>query len=313
MLWIMRVRDSVRLSRRCEFVRFTLPVGAPKMPQPQTFRHHSRARTRAMPTQANQPLPDGYQLQNYRIRKVLSCGGFSIVYLAEDENEMPVAIKEYLPASLALRHRGDALPAIAAENLATFRYGMKCFFEEGRSLARPVAPQRGARAQFLPRQRNRLHGDALRARPHAAGAHPDAPRRRLARTSSAAYSPSCSTACARCTRNKLLHLDIKPANIYIRNDGTPVLIDFGAARQTLTDEGRTSEPDVHAGLRRARAIPQARAAGPVDRHLQRRRQHVSPASRHPRPSPPTSAWIRTNTSARANAGPASIPTSCWRP
>jgi serine/threonine protein kinase len=31
-----------------------------------------------------------------------------------------------------------------------------------------------------------------------------------------------------------LHLDIKPANIYIRNDRTPVLIDFGAARQTLT-------------------------------------------------------------------------------
>jgi serine/threonine protein kinase len=32
---------------------------------------------------------------------------------------------------------------------------------------------------------------------------------------------------------KLLHLDIKPANIYIRNDGSPVLLDFGSARQTL--------------------------------------------------------------------------------
>jgi len=34
--------------------------------------------------------------------------------------------------------------------------------------------------------------------------------------------------------HKLLHLDIKPANIYLRTDGTPVLLDFGAARQTLT-------------------------------------------------------------------------------
>jgi serine/threonine protein kinase len=34
---------------------------------------------------------------------------------------------------------------------------------------------------------------------------------------------------------KLLHLDIKPANIYIRMDGSPVLLDFGSARQTLTD------------------------------------------------------------------------------
>jgi len=35
--------------------------------------------------------------------------------------------------------------------------------------------------------------------------------------------------------NKLLHLDIKPANIYLRTDGSPVLLDFGAARQTLTN------------------------------------------------------------------------------
>jgi serine/threonine protein kinase len=33
--------------------------------------------------------------------------------------------------------------------------------------------------------------------------------------------------------HKLLHLDIKPSNIYLRTDGTPVLLDFGAARQTL--------------------------------------------------------------------------------
>jgi serine/threonine protein kinase len=42
--------------------------------------------------------------------------------------------------------------------------------------------------------------------------------------------------------NKLLHLDIKPANIYIRNDGTPLLIDFGAARQTLVEEGQRLTP-----------------------------------------------------------------------
>ena len=89
-----------------------------------------------MPSQANQPLPDAYQLQNYRISGVLSCGGFSIVYLAYDENDQPGAIKEYLPSQLALRNHGDALPSIADENVQTFRYGMKCFFEEGRSLAR---------------------------------------------------------------------------------------------------------------------------------------------------------------------------------
>src|SRR6201997_2965888 len=34
--------------------------------------------------------------------------------------------------------------------------------------------------------------------------------------------------------HKRLQLDIKPANIYLRTDGSPVLLDFGAARQTLT-------------------------------------------------------------------------------
>src|SRR5205809_7401392 len=93
-----------------------------------------------MPQQANQPLPDGYQLENYRIASVLSCGGFSIVYLAYDENDQPVAIKEFLPSQLGLRKEGDALPSIAEENLATLRYGMRGFFEEGRSRARPSHP-----------------------------------------------------------------------------------------------------------------------------------------------------------------------------
>ena len=33
--------------------------------------------------------------------------------------------------------------------------------------------------------------------------------------------------------HRLLHLDLKPSNIYMRNSQMPVLIDFGAARQTL--------------------------------------------------------------------------------
>jgi serine/threonine protein kinase len=41
--------------------------------------------------------------------------------------------------------------------------------------------------------------------------------------------------------NKLLHLDLKPANIYLRMDGTPILLDFGAARQTL----RADQPKLY--------------------------------------------------------------------
>jgi serine/threonine protein kinase len=188
-----------------------------------------------MPTQANQPLADGYQLQNYRIRKVLSCGGFSIVYLADDENDVPVAIKEYLPSSLALRSGGDALPAIAPEDLATFRYGMKCFFEEGRSLAglshnnvvRVLNFFRANETAYLVMRYER--GRTLQEHiEHARGGIKEDFIRRV--------FTLLLNGLREVHTNKLLHLDIKPANIYIRNDGSPVLIDFGAARQTLTAE-----------------------------------------------------------------------------
>ena len=39
-----------------------------------------------------------------------------------------------------LRTEGDIAARSSAENLASFRYGMKCFFEEGRALARIIHP-----------------------------------------------------------------------------------------------------------------------------------------------------------------------------
>ena len=93
-----------------------------------------------MAQQANHPLPNGYPLEEYTIDRQLSLGGFSIVYLATDAGGHQVAIKEYLPNSLALRGRGQTKPLITADHLGAFRYGMKCFFEEGRALARLSHP-----------------------------------------------------------------------------------------------------------------------------------------------------------------------------
>src|SRR4029078_8327814 len=84
----------------------------------------------------NQALPGGYALLNYRIDRQIIRGAFSIVYRAFDETGQPVAINEYLPSSLLLRTEGDVRRASSAENLTSFRYGMKCFFEEVRALAK---------------------------------------------------------------------------------------------------------------------------------------------------------------------------------
>src|SRR5947208_16295381 len=93
-----------------------------------------------MAPQANQALPEGTQLDKYRIVRSLASGGFSIVYLAHADNDTPVVIKEYLPSTLAVRAEPGQPPKIAAADLPRFRYGMKCFFEEGRALARLQHP-----------------------------------------------------------------------------------------------------------------------------------------------------------------------------
>ena len=194
-----------------------------------------------MPQQSNQPLPDGYQLQNYRIASVLSCGGFSIVYLAYDDNDQPVAIKEYLPSQLALRKQGDALPSISEENLATFRYGMKCFFEEGRSLAGLSHPNVVRVLNFF-RANETVYMVMRYERGRTLQEHIQARRGAIKENFIRRVFTLLLNGLREVHSNKLLHLDIKPANIYIRNDGTPVLIDFGAARQTLTGEGLKLNP-----------------------------------------------------------------------
>lgn len=189
-----------------------------------------------MPPQANSPLPAGFQLDQYRIERQLSLGGFSIVYLAYDEEGTPVAIKEYLPNSLALRKQGLISPQIPTENLPAFRYGMKCFFEEGRALARLMHPNVVRVLNFF-----RANGTVYmvmqfeKGRTLAEYIHKH--RGAVGEGFIRAVFTRMLNGLREVHAQKLLHLDIKPSNIYLRNDGTPVLLDFGAARQTLmTDQ-----------------------------------------------------------------------------
>ncbi len=194
-----------------------------------------------MPAQANQPLPEGFQLQNYRILRVLASGGFSFVYLAHDENEVPVAIKEYLPAALALRTNSSASPAVPEENLQTFRYGLKCFFEEGKALAGLAHPNVVRVSNFF-RANDTVYMVMRYERGRSLQEHIQRRSGALKESWIRDTFATLLNGLREVHSNKLLHLDIKPGNIYLRNDGTPILIDFGAARQTLSAEGAHLPP-----------------------------------------------------------------------
>lgn len=190
-----------------------------------------------MAAQNNAPLPDGLEIAGYRIVKKIASGGFSIVYLAYDEDGNAVAIKEYLPSSLALRQPGELAPAISSENLATFRIGLKCFFDEGRALARISHPNVVSVVNFF-RANETVYmvmayesGRSLQdhiVRRRDKGERPLVSERFIRKMFSHVMNGLREV-----HTNKLLHLDLKPANIYLRVDGTPILLDFGAARQTL--------------------------------------------------------------------------------
>ncbi len=190
-----------------------------------------------MASQNNAPLPDGLEIAGYRIVKKIASGGFSIVYLAYDEDGNAVAIKEYLPSSLALRQPGELVPSISADNLPVFRIGLKCFFEEGRALARISHPNVVSVANFF-----RAHDTVYMVMAYESGR---SLQDHILRRRDKGERPLVSERFIRkmfnqvmnglreVHANKLLHLDLKPANIYLRMDGTPILLDFGAARQTL--------------------------------------------------------------------------------
>jgi serine/threonine protein kinase len=194
-----------------------------------------------MTSQVNSALPPGFQLEQYRIEQQLSLGGFSIVYLATDQDGKPVAIKEYLPNSLALRKASEIEPQVDEEHQAAFRYGMKCFFEEGRSLAKLLHPNvvrvlnffraNGTVYMVMQFERGRTLQDFIqRNKGHIKERFIRGVFTRMLNGLREVHS------------HKLLHLDIKPSNIYLRNDGTPVLLDFGAARQTLAQDQPMLKP-----------------------------------------------------------------------
>src|SRR5882724_2292030 len=82
-------------------------------------------------------LPPGSRLLEFEVRRVLGIGGFGIVYLAFDHAlEREVAVKEYMPSSLAGRTATMHVSLRSQSDSETFALGLKSFVNEAKLLAR---------------------------------------------------------------------------------------------------------------------------------------------------------------------------------
>ncbi|WP_157268159.1 serine/threonine protein kinase [Azohydromonas aeria] len=192
------------------------------------------------------PLPAGTVVGGYQIVKRLAAGGFGVVYLAEDAQRHLVALKEYLPSSLAERAPGELAPRVRQDKQALYRLGLKSFFEEGRSLAQICHPSVVSVLNFFRENEtvymvmNYLQGDTLQDFIVTAR---DLKRDKVFRESTIrSLFDEVLRGLRIVHQHKMLHLDIKPANVFITDDNRAVLLDFGAAREVLAKEGDFIRP-----------------------------------------------------------------------
>ena len=192
------------------------------------------------------PLPPDTIIGGYRIIRKVAAGGFGLVYLALDAEGQQVAVKEYLPSSLASRAPGELLPQVQPEKLSLYRLGLKSFFEEGRSLAQISHPSVVSVLNFFRENEtvymvmNYLEGAALQDFIVTAR---DQKKSKVFRESTIrSLFDEILRGLRIVHQHKMLHLDIKPANIFITDDNRAVLIDFGAAREVLSKEGNFIRP-----------------------------------------------------------------------
>jgi hypothetical protein len=191
-----------------------------------------------MAGQILEPLPQGYQLAEYTIDRKIGGGGFGMVYLARDQDGQAVAIKEYSPDGVVTRVEDGTVQPVSEEKSRSFHHGMKYFFEEGRVLAQIRHPNVVRVVNFF-RANDTVYmvmqyeeGKTLQQAIRDLGDEPmrESMLRRI--------FVQLLNGLREVHTCKLLHLDIKPSNIYLREDGSPVLLDFGAARQASVQDSQ---------------------------------------------------------------------------
>ena len=193
-----------------------------------------------------QALPPGFRLGAYRVARVLGVGGFGVTYLCEHTGlAVQVAVKEYLPNEIAVRDGTEVHPKSAGDREG-FEWGLSRFLDEARTLARFEHPN-------VVRVRDcfEANNTAYIVMDYEDGEPLDTLLRRHGTLTEAQLNRALLPVVdglRQVHAAGFLHRDIKPANVFVRrSDESPVLLDFGSARQALGRRSRSVTAIASAG------------------------------------------------------------------
>ena len=180
------------------------------------------------PTYRNS-LTLGSMLHEYRLDSVLGAGGFGMTYLGWDINlEKHVAIKEYLPGDLAMRALDGSIVPVNTESEYNYKWGLDRFVQEARTLAKFSHPNIVRVNRYF-----EANGTSYMVMDYEAGESLYQYLKRNPAPDEAWLKQMLNPildGLAAVHKAGFLHRDIKPSNVFIREDGSPVVLDFGSAR-----------------------------------------------------------------------------------
>jgi serine/threonine protein kinase len=181
-------------------------------------------------------------VDGYRIVRSIGKGGFSLIYLAVDEETGDeVVIKEYLPKKLARRDEDLRLAPVDDRQAERLYRGRKLFFQEAKALASLRHPNIvQVLAFFLANDTAYLVMQYERGK--NLGKYVQERKGGLSTSFIFHVFLPILDALALIHSRSLLHLDVKPGNIHLRYGNHPLLLDFGAVHPLA--QGRTQSGQV---------------------------------------------------------------------
>lgn len=194
-------------------------------------------------------LPRGTRLQEFVVERTLGVGSYSVVYVARDTRlDRRVALKEYLPATLAMRAPDGSVVARLPRFQQAFDSGLKGFVNEGRLLGAFDHPSLLKVFRFWAE-----NGTAYMGMPYYEGVTLERwladlgapPSERWLRDLADALMAALEVMHAQ----RCVHRNVAPDNVlllfdraqarsgasYLEQKPHPVLLDFGAARRVIGD------------------------------------------------------------------------------